>query len=85
LLPHDINRHANQLIFKGFSGGMCRPETSLYVLHLKREMRSKLLILMDLHTATPSGPTYESTKKHGLWWLGKNKDHYPRQEQETAF
>lgn len=48
--------HANQLIFKEFSGGMYRPETSLYVLHLKREKRSKSLIFMAYWGCRPAFP-----------------------------
>src|SRR6218665_3716067 len=42
---------------------------SFDVLHLKREMRSKSLIFMDLHNATPSEPA----TKHAPEWHGLNR------------
>lgn len=47
---------------------MCRPETSLDVLHLKREWRCKLLILMEFHAAIPFEPAYKPAKKHAAGW-----------------
>jgi len=40
----------------------------LNVLHLKREWRCKLLILMEFHAAIPFEPAYKPAKKHAAGW-----------------